>query len=99
MHILVRESSRSRGPIEVSEHRVPQSGNCRFLAYVHSIMMEKLAQVGKGGGARPPPFIIFTITYKVAVCAPAERADILPVLHLYHTCTLCFRPDANYVDQ
>ncbi len=30
-------------------------------------------------GARPPPFTLFNITYKVAVYAPAERA-----------CTLCF---------
>jgi hypothetical protein len=29
------------------------------------------------GGARSPPFPIFTITYKVAVYAPAEWADIL----------------------
>ncbi len=27
------------------------------------------------GGSRPPPFTIFTITYKVAVNAPAEMAD------------------------
>ncbi len=26
-------------------------------------------------GARPPPFTLFTITYKVAVYAPAVRAD------------------------
>ncbi len=29
------------------------------------------------GGARPPPFITFTITSKVAVYAPAECADTL----------------------
>jgi hypothetical protein len=47
----------------------------RPLSVVHSIMMEKLAQAGEGGeGARQPPFI--TITYKVAVYGPAERADI-----------------------
>jgi hypothetical protein len=33
-------------------------------------MMEKSAQDGEsGGGARPPPFTLFTITYKVAVYA------------------------------
>ncbi len=46
-------------------------------------MMEKLAQAGQGGGARQPPFTIFTITYKVAVYAPAERADTLLLFHLY----------------
>ncbi len=30
-----------------------------------------------------PPFTIFTITYKVAVYAPAESADTLPLFHLY----------------
>ncbi len=35
------------------------------------------------GGARRPPITIFTITYKVAVYAPAERAGTLPLIHLY----------------
>jgi hypothetical protein len=39
------------------------------------------------GGTRPPPFTLFTITYKVAFYAPAERADTLPVFHLYPICT------------
>jgi hypothetical protein len=30
-----------------------------------------------------PPFTLFTITYKVAVHAPAERADTLNLFHLY----------------
>ncbi len=45
--------------------------------------MGKLAQAGEGGGARPPPFTLFSITYKVAVYAPAERAGTLPLFHLY----------------
>jgi hypothetical protein len=35
------------------------------------------------GGAHPSLFIKFTITYKVAVLAPAEWADILTLFHLY----------------
>jgi hypothetical protein len=35
------------------------------------------------GGARPPPFTRSTITYKIAVCSPAERADTLPLFLLY----------------
>ena len=35
------------------------------------------------GGARPPPFTLSTITYKVVVYAPAERADTLPLFRLY----------------
>jgi hypothetical protein len=46
-------------------------------------MMEKSAQPGEGGGARPSPFTISTITYKVVVYAPAERADKLPLFLLY----------------
>ncbi len=47
-------------------------------------MMEKLAQAVEGGGdARPPTFTIVTITYKVVLCAQAERADILTLFHLY----------------
>jgi hypothetical protein len=42
-------------------------------------MMEKLAQLNEGGGRTPNPFV----TYKVAVYAPAKRADTLPLFLLY----------------
>jgi hypothetical protein len=35
------------------------------------------------GGARPSPFTISTITYKVVVYAPGERADTLPIFLFY----------------
>ncbi len=41
----------------------------------------KLALAGEVGGARPPPFITFTITSKVEVYAPAEWADTLTLFH------------------
>ncbi len=50
---------------------------------VHSIVLEKLAQAGEGGDTHPPPFTLFTITYKVAAYAPAERADTLTLFLLY----------------
>ncbi len=53
------------------------------ISGTYSIMMEKSALAGEGAGARPPPFTLFTIMYKVAVYAPAERADTLPLFHLY----------------
>ncbi len=56
------------------------------LSSVHSIMMEKSAQPGEGGGALPPPFTISTITYKVVVYAPAEKADTL-ILFLLNSYT------------
>ncbi len=45
----------------------------RPLSGVHSIMMEKFAQAGEGGGCtvRPPSFTISTSTYKVVVFAPS----------------------------
>jgi hypothetical protein len=46
-----------------------------MLSGVHSIIRVKLAQAGEGGDARPPPFIKFTITSKVAVYAQDEWAD------------------------
>ncbi len=59
-----------------TEWQLPLSG-------VHSIMMEKLAQSSEGGGARPSPFTISTITYKVVTYAPAKSADTLSLLLLY----------------
>jgi hypothetical protein len=55
-------------------------------------MMEKIAHAGEGGGSTPTPFQPITITYNVAVYAPAERADTLPVFHL---CTLWDSPPKN----
>ncbi len=53
-----------------------------LLSGVHSVMRVKSAWAGEGGGARPSPFITFTITSKVAVYAPAEWADTLTLFHL-----------------
>ncbi len=42
-------------------------------------------QNGNGlSDARPPPFTISTITYKVVMHAPAERADTLLLYLLYN---------------
>ncbi len=46
-------------------------------------MIEKLAQAGEGGGgARPPPLALFTITKKVALYAP-ERTYTVTLFHFY----------------
>ncbi len=68
-------------PIAQSTHRAAIA----FFG-VLSIMMEKSALAG------PAPFTLFTITYKVALYAPAERADTLPLFHLYPICALCPEP-------
>ncbi len=66
-----------------TEWQLPLSG-------VHSIMMEKSAQPGKeGGGALPPPFTISAITCKVAVSAPAERANTPPSISTLPQYVLC----------
>jgi hypothetical protein len=66
----------------------PQSthrGNCRYLAYIPSWWQN---QPWLMRGCTPTAFQPTTITYKVAVYAPAERADTLPLFHLYLLCIL-----------
>ncbi len=55
------------------------------ISDVRSTTMEKAVLAGETGIAHhcPSPFTLFTITYKVAVYAPAERADTLSVFYLY----------------
>jgi len=45
--------------------------------------MVNSAQPGEGGGERDPPFTVSTITSKVVVYSPAERADTLTLFLLY----------------
>ncbi len=67
----------------ITEHT--QSGNDRFLAYIPSRWKNQPWLVRLGGYTHTPPhlFTLFTITYKVAVNALAERADTLHLFHLY----------------
>ncbi len=57
------------------------------LSAAHSIMMKNQPSLVKVVGARLPPFTISTITFKVVMYAPAERADKLPLFllcpHMY----------------
>ncbi len=74
--------------IGVRDHRVHTEWQWPF-SNVHSIMMEKSAQPGAGGGdVRPSPFTIYITTYKVVVYAPAERADPYTLPYIW---TLCSR--------
>ncbi len=52
-------------------------------------MRVKLGWAGESGGARPLPFVTFTITSKVAVYALAEWADTLTLFHLLYRYVLC----------
>jgi hypothetical protein len=76
-----------------SIHRVHTEWQCP-ISGVHSIMMEQSALAGEGVGCTPTPFTLFTNTHththKVAVYAPAERADTRLLFHLYPICTLLF---------
>jgi hypothetical protein len=49
----------------------------------------KIVQAGEGGGARPSPFTISTITNKVVVYALAERVDTLPPISTLLLYVLC----------
>ncbi len=71
-----------------------QSDNCRFLVYIPSWWKNKpwLERVGGAlHSAHPPPDTSVTITYKVAVYAPAEKADTLHLFHLHPIFTLWFK--------
>ncbi len=70
-------------PIYVKPTEYTQSGQWPTSG-VHSIMMEKSALAGKGGGST-----LVTITYKVAVYAPAEMADTLPPFSSIPLYVLC----------
>ncbi len=75
----------------VTQSRVPHRINTEWrlsISGVHPIMMEKSALAGEGEGCTPIAFQTITIMYKVAVYAPAKRADTLPVFHLYPICNL-----------
>jgi hypothetical protein len=50
---------------------------------VHFIMMAKSAQPGGGEGCTPSPFHSIYHHEQGCVCAPAERADVLPLFLLY----------------
>jgi hypothetical protein len=52
------------------------------ISGVHSIMMEKSAQAGEGGGCRPTPFH-YIYNHKVVAYALADREDTLPLFLLY----------------
>jgi hypothetical protein len=60
-------------------------------------MKEKSAQPGECGGCTPTPFhyIYSTITDKVVVYAPAERADTLSLFLLYPYMYSVFETEAN----
>jgi hypothetical protein len=74
---------------DVSHQRVHSVAIANFWRTFHHdgkiSPAELIFPSGEGGGCtvHPPPFIRFTITYKVAVYAPTERAVTLPVFHLY----------------
>jgi hypothetical protein len=65
------------------EQRVHKEWQLPIMAY---LQMKKSSLAGEGGGCKTnpiSPFTLFTITCKVAVDVPAERADTLPLFHLY----------------
>jgi len=74
-------------PTERADHRVHTERQWP-LSGAHSIMMVKSDQPGERVGLRPPHLTLSTITSKVVVYAPAERADTL-LLYLLYPFLLC----------
>jgi hypothetical protein len=75
-----------RGRVEIGGVYLPQSTHrVAPVAFWRTFHHDGKISPGlvRVGGARPPPFAVFTITYEVAVYAPAEWADTLPLFHLY----------------
>ncbi len=69
----------------VSSTEYTQGGNGRFLACIPSWWKNQpwLVRVG-GGGCTPTPFHFqLPSLFKAVVYVPAERADTLPLFHLY----------------
>jgi hypothetical protein len=54
----------------------------RLPSGVHSIMMEKFAQAGEGGGCTPTPVTLPSRTKLQCTVPPVERADTLTVHYL-----------------
>ncbi len=79
-------TSQSTHRVDITEYT--QSGNARYLPHIPSWWTNQPWLV-RVGCTRPHPFTLFTIMYKVAVYAPPERADTLPVFHHYSNFTLC----------
>ena len=69
-----------------------QSGDCRFLAYIPSCMMEKSALAGEGAvGARPPPFSLLPSRTKW------QRGQIHSLYIISTLCVLCgWSKDPSY---
>jgi hypothetical protein len=57
----------------------------KILVILYTVKKVNARMVRGVGCARPPPFILFTITYDDAVCAPAERADTVLSPYLIST--------------
>jgi hypothetical protein len=66
-----------------TEHRVHRVATSTFWCTFHHDGKICPGWWGWGVGVRPPAFAISTITYKVVVYAPAERADTLPLFLFY----------------
>jgi hypothetical protein len=71
--MLYRKEKYSYSTVHGRTHRVHTEWK-RSLFGVHFIVLEKLAQAGEGGGARPPRF---------TTPAETEMADTLTLFHLY----------------
>jgi hypothetical protein len=78
-HLLSRTKLQCTLQLRGHVHHIVHTEWRLLISGVHPIMMEKSALAGEGGKCTPTPFQPITITYKVGMYAPAERADTLPL--------------------
>jgi hypothetical protein len=78
--VSVRAAAR---PVNMAAVRTRVAIATFWRTFHHDGKISPVWCVVRVGGASPPPFTISTVTYKVAVYTPAERADTLPLFLLY----------------
>ncbi len=81
--LKAREMTQHEGPPGWLGESDPAEWDLCFDHRVHTEWQLPISAAGEGGGARPPLFTLVTITYKVVVYAPAERAYTLLIFHFY----------------
>ncbi len=77
---LPHSSPSPHGSVWVTAHLVPTGAFWRTFHHDGKICPDWW---GRGMHAQPFPCTLFTITYKIAVYAPAKRADTLTLFYLY----------------
>ncbi len=100
-HVFVRSDSLAgvcfSGTVLEPTEYCTQSGNGRFLAYIPSWWKNKPRLVRVVGGARPPPFIIVTITYRTKLQCTLQLSGQIHSHHFISTPMYSVLEPINFV--